>query len=102
MSVSASKLRLITRIIPSTAASRIAMYGVLYLGCTFAIVSKNRPSSAIAKKTRGEASMLPFSELNDEIMTNRDTRTTPIRPKIASIVSAAISRDCATVSIGLT
>ena len=33
--------------------------------------------SAIAKKIRGEASMLPFSELNDEIITKTDTRTTP-------------------------
>jgi len=45
-----------------------------------AIAGKKSPSSAIAKNTRGEASMLPFSELNDEIMTKIDTRTTPARP----------------------
>ena len=76
---------------PSTAASRIATYGVLKRGCTFAIVSKNIPSSAIAKNTRGEASMLPLSELNDEIMTKIDTSTTPVRPNSAIIVSAATS-----------
>jgi hypothetical protein len=35
--------------------------------------------------------MLPFSELNDEIMTKTDTSTTPARPKSAIIVSAATS-----------
>ena len=37
--------------------------------------------------------MLPFSELNDEIITNSDTSTTPARPKSAIIVSAATSGD---------
>ena len=60
-------------------------------GWTFAIDSKNSPSSAMAKNTRGEASMLPFSELNDEIITNIETSTTPVRPNSASIVSAATS-----------
>ena len=46
--------------------------------------------------------MLPFRELNDEIMTNTDTSTTPIWPKSASIVSAATSGDRATSSMGLT
>ena len=55
--------------------------------------SKNSPSSAIAKNTRGDASMLPFSELNEEIITNTETRTTPARPNSAIIVSAATSGD---------
>ena len=46
--------------------------------------------------------MLPFSELNDEIITNSETRTTPARPKSAIIVSAATSGERATDSIGLT
>ena len=56
----------------------------------------------MAKKIRGEASMLPLRELNDEIITNSDTRTTPTRPKSAIIVSAATSGDRPTASIGLT
>ena len=35
--------------------------------------------------------MLPFSELNDEIITKTDTSTTPVRPKSAIMVSAATS-----------
>ena len=35
--------------------------------------------------------MLPFSELNEEIITKTDTRMTPVRPKSAIIVSAATS-----------
>ena len=35
--------------------------------------------------------MLPFSELNEEIITNTETRTTPVRPNSAIIVSAATS-----------
>ena len=46
--------------------------------------------------------MLPFSELNDEIMTNNDTRTTPLRPNSAIIVSAATSGERPTASIGIT
>ena len=42
-SVSASKLRLITSAIPSTAASRIATYGVWKRGWTFAHRSKEQP-----------------------------------------------------------
>ena len=35
--------------------------------------------------------MLPFSELNEEIITKTDTSTTPARPKSAIMVSAATS-----------
>ena len=104
VSVSASKLRLITSAIPSSAASRMATYGVLNRGWTFAMESKNSPSSAMAKKTRGEASMLPFSELNDEIITNTETSTTPVWENSAIIVSAATSgvRGSAIPAIGMT
>ncbi len=58
----------------------------------------------MAKNTRGDASMLPLSELNDEIMTNTDTRTTPVWPNSVIIVSAATSgfRGSAIISSGLT
>ena len=67
----------------------------LYFGCTRAIGPKSSPSSAIAKKMRGEASMLPISEPNVEIITITATNDTPARPNSAPIVSAAISRDFA-------
>ena len=46
--------------------------------------------------------MLPFSELNEEIITNTETSTTPARPKSAIIVSAATSGDRPMASIGIT
>ena len=64
--------------------------------------SEEQPSSAIAKKMRGEASMMPFSELNVEIITNDETTTTPVCPKIAIIVSAAISGDRPMASTAVT
>ena len=45
--------------------------------------------------------MMPFSELNDEIITNDETTTTPVRPKIAIIVSAATSGDRPIASTGI-
>ena len=56
----------------------------------------------MAKKMRGDASMLPLSELNEEIMTNSETSTTPVRPNTAIIVSAATSGERPTASIELT
>jgi hypothetical protein len=48
--------------------------------------------------------MLPLSELNEEIITKIETRTTPLRPKSAIIVSAATRgvRGSAMAVIGLT
>ena len=69
------------------------MCGVWKRGCTRASALKNRPSPAIAKNTRGAASMLPFTELNEEIITNSETRTTPARPNRVCITSAATSGD---------
>ena len=61
-------------------------------GCTRAMGLKNSPSSAIAKNTRGAVSMMPMSAPNVETVTTTDTNATPMRPKIACMVSAAIER----------
>ena len=100
--VSASKLRLITSAIPSNADRRMATCGVWKRGCTRASARKNRPSPAIAKNTRGAASMLPLTELNDEIITNSETRATPARPNRVCITSAATSGDRPMASTGRT
>jgi hypothetical protein len=63
---------------------------------------KKSPSSAIAKKIRGDASMLPLSDPNVETITTNEMMATPADPTIAAIVSAAISRELATLSIGFT
>jgi hypothetical protein len=60
--------------------------------------AKKRRSSAMAKNTRGAASIPPFTALNDEIITNTDTADAPARPKSASMTSAATSGDRATAS----
>ena len=72
-----------------------AICGVLKRGWTFAIVSKNSPSSAIAKNTRGDASMLPLSELNEEIITKIETRTTPARAEERHASVSAATEVCA-------
>ena len=71
----------------------MATHGVCQVGCTEAIDLNSSLSSAIAKKMRGEASMLPISEPKVEIITTTDTNDTPHWPKMAPIVSAAISGD---------
>jgi len=40
--------------------------------------------------------------MDEEITTNRETRTAPTRPNSAAIVSAAIRAERPTASIGLT
>ena len=77
------------------------MYGVLNFGCTAAMGLKNSSSSAIAKKIRGDASMLPISDPNVEIITTTEMNAAPAWPNIADIVSAATSRDVFTPSIGV-
>ena len=54
----------------------------------------------MAKKMRGDASMLPISEPNVEIMTTTEMNAAPVCPKMADIVSAATSRELWTLSIG--
>ena len=63
---------------------------------------EEQPSSAMAKKMRGEASMLPISDPNVEIITTTEMNAAPAWPKSAAIVSAATSRDVCTFSIGFT
>ncbi len=101
MSVSCSNVCVITIATPSTQARLIATYGVFHFGWTRAIGSNSSLSSAIAKKMRGEASMLPISDPNVEIITITETNDTPICPNSAPIVSAEISRDFAMTPIGL-
>ena len=93
MSVSCSKVCVITMATPSTPASAMATHGVRNVGCTAAICLKNNRSSAIAKKMRGDATMLPMSDPNVEIITTTEMTATPICPNSATIVSAAISRE---------
>ena len=59
----------------------MATYGVFHLGCTAAIGRKNSLSSAIAKKMRGEASMLPISDPNVETITTTAMNETPAWPE---------------------
>ncbi len=62
---------------PSTVASVIAAHGVRQVGCTAAIGLNSSLSSAIAKKMRGDATMLPISEPNVEIITTTETNAAP-------------------------
>ena len=63
-----------------TDSTTIAFTGVLNFGWTAAIDLKNKPSSAIAKKTRGFASMVELSDPNVESMTVIATNATPAVP----------------------
>ena len=80
----------------------MATYGVFQVGCTAAIGLKNSLSSAIAKKMRGDASMLPISEPKVEIITTTAMNETPTWPKMALSVSAAISLEFCSWPIGVT
>ncbi len=66
-----------TKAMPRIADSVIATCGVRKRVCTSATLSKNRRSSAIAKKMRGPVRIEPFSVPNVEIITVADTNTTP-------------------------
>ena len=61
----------------------MATYGVFQVGCTAAIGRKNSLSSAIAKKMRGDASMLPISDPKVEIITTTAMNDTPVCPSVA-------------------
>ena len=80
----------------------MAFTGVWNFGCTAAIGRKNSPSSAIAKNTRGFASIVEFSEPNVESITVMATNTTPAGPMTRCPTSAATSLDVRIWSIGRT
>ena len=66
------------------------------------MAGKNSRSSAIAKKTRGAARLMPISEPNVEIVTTMAMALPPMLPKIAVATSAATSDERARRSIGRT
>src|SRR6185312_7707928 len=78
-----------------TTMNAIATYGVSYFGCTLPTVRKNKPSSAIAKNTRGLERMLPLSVPNTDSITSAPISETPARPSTTVAASVATDFDAA-------